>query len=80
MQVVLGGNWELFTNTIPKGFEVIGTVTHKNVIGALAVNQVSAKFVQVNANVIKHLNQRAVSVALEISKLNQTFKPLTAPL
>jgi uncharacterized low-complexity protein len=68
--VALGGNWRLYTNTIPAGGRAIGTVTMDGFdTGALVLIAATGIYVQVNAGAVKSIDQcksvAAVSEARE---------------
>lgn len=61
--VQVNGPWRLYTNTCPKGWEMLGTVQRDFEIGALGVSPVGI-YAQINASVIKSLDQKKVVSAL----------------
>jgi len=75
LSVDTGGNWKAYTDTLPKGCAVIGTVTiGASDSGALVRLAGTKNFVKVNAGAVAMLNQRAVAVALQMAE-RQQFKP-----
>lgn len=63
--VALGGNWRLYTNTIPANSRAIGTITRKGYdTGALVLIEGSGIYVQANAGEIRSLPQAKVAAAL----------------
>ena len=63
--VEVGDKWRFYTNTIPAGAEVIGTVSRDGMadIGAL-VRFANGNYVQINAGELRSLDGRKVSAAL----------------
>lgn len=68
LTVQIDGHWRLYTEVIPEGGRVLGTVT-RNVLdtGALVLIEATGLYVQVNVGVIRTLNQRKVHAALAVS-------------
>lgn len=63
--VALGGNWRLYTNTIPANSRAIGTVTRDGFeTGALVLIEATGKYVQINASSLRSIDQRKVLAAL----------------
>jgi hypothetical protein len=64
--VEIGDKWRLYTNTIPAGAEVIGTVSRDGLadIGAL-VRFSNGNFAQINDGSARRLDKRKVAAALE---------------
>ena len=61
------GNWRLYSNTIPANSIAIGTVTRAiGDTGALVKIEATGLYVQVNAGVVRSLNQRKVKSELGI--------------
>lgn len=59
-----GGNWRLYTNTLPDGATPMGTITRGvGDTGALARLQNGA-YVQINAGIVRALDGRKVAAAL----------------
>lgn len=66
--VDLNGKWRLYTNTIPANSTPLGTVTRdESDTGALVRNDTTGVYVQVNAGVVRGLDQRKIKAALGIS-------------
>ena len=71
MKVVIDANWKRYTNTVPKNFEAVGTITDDDGdSGALVViNRGSIPmYWQLNAGVLKGLPQHEVKAAVELAK------------
>jgi hypothetical protein len=69
LTVDTGGNWKAHTDTVPKGCEVLGTVTlGASDTGALVRLADSRNFVRVNAGKVAMLNQRQVITALQMAE------------
>jgi hypothetical protein len=65
LTVDLGGNWRLYTSTIPAHSRALGTVTRDGCdTGALVLIEATGLYVQVNAGVIRSLPQHKVAAAL----------------
>jgi hypothetical protein len=65
LTVSVGGNWRLYTNTLPVGSCAIGTVTRDDCdTGALVLIDATGLYVQVNAGAIRNLPQRKIVAAL----------------
>ena len=61
-----GGNWQLYTNTLPAGSEGIGTISRGEIdVGALVRITATGLYVQINAGVIRALDQRKVDAAIK---------------
>lgn len=59
------GAWRLYTNTLPEGSNVVGTVTRgESDTGALVLISATGQYVQVNAGSLRSLDQRKVKAAL----------------
>lgn len=58
------GNWRLYTNSIPGGCTVIGTVTRGEIETGALVKTEAGIYSMLNARVYKSLDQRKVAVAL----------------
>jgi len=66
LTVDLGGKWRLYTNTIPANSRAIGTITRDECdTGALVLIEATSLYVQINAGVLRSLEQRKVVAALE---------------
>jgi len=65
MTVVIGGHWRIYTRTIPQGARMIGVV-HRDIsdYGALVQFEHSGLYAQVNAGIVRQLDQRKVSAAI----------------
>jgi len=60
------GRWNLYTNTLPQGGTVIGTIKRDiGDVGALVRIENTGLYVQVNVGVSRSLDQRAVNIALK---------------
>lgn len=65
LTVDTGGNWRLYSNTIPPGFEALGTVTQSvGDTGALVRQQATGTYAQLNAGAVKSLDPRKINDAL----------------
>jgi hypothetical protein len=65
LTVNIGGNWRLYTNTIPKNSTPLGTVTRNGRdTGALVRIEATGIYVQVNAGVVRYLDTRKVVASL----------------
>lgn len=65
LTVSLGGNWRLYTNTLPANSRALGTVTREGYdTGALVLIEAPGLYVQVNAEAIRNLPQSKVMAAL----------------
>lgn len=62
-----GGNWRLYTNTIPSGWKALGTVSRDGEAGAL-VESPAGILCKLNAGAIRSLDQRKARAALEASR------------
>jgi hypothetical protein len=58
------GNWRLYTNSIPAGCTVLGTVTRDEIETGALVKTEAGIYSMLNARVYKSLNQRKVLAAL----------------
>ena len=65
LTVELDGNWRLYTQTVPKDAQVLGTVTRGDQIGALAKLAATGNYVLISAGAISTLDQRKVIAALQ---------------
>lgn len=65
LSVDLGGSWRIYTITLPAGSSAVGAVTRDGDAGALARIDATGLYVQVNAGVIRTLDQRKVRAAME---------------
>lgn len=60
------GGWQMYTNTIPAGGKVLGTVTRGGVdTGALVLIEKTRLYVQINASAARNLPQAAVRALVE---------------
>ena len=65
LSVVIGGNWRLYSNTLPAGSRAIGLVTRDDTdTGALVLIERTGLYVQVNAGAVRSLNQSKVVAAI----------------
>lgn len=65
LTVDLGGNWRLYTNTIPSSSRVIGTITRDGTdTGALVLIEATGIYTQINAGVHRALDQRKIVAAI----------------
>lgn len=65
LTVDLGGNWRLYTNTIPANSTALGTVTRDGIeTGALVRIESTGTYVQVNAGAMRNLDGRKVAAAM----------------
>ena len=62
------GNWRLYTNSIPAGCTVLGTVTRDGVETGALVQTEAGIYSMLNARVYRGLDQRKVAAALEIEQ------------
>lgn len=66
LAVDLGGNWRLYTNTLPVHSRAIGTVTRDGYdTGALVLIETTGLYVQINAGAIKHLPQHEIKAVID---------------
>jgi len=61
--VKINGPWRLYTNTIPAGWQMLGTIQRGLGIGALGLSPVGI-YAQINAGSIKTLDQCKIKSAL----------------
>ena len=61
--VQIDGPWRLYTNTQPVGWRIIGTIQRNMEIGALGLSPAGI-YAQINAGVIRSLDQRKVKACL----------------
>ena len=60
-----GGNWQLYTATIPPGSVALGTVTRNGTdTGALVRVENTGAYLQINAGCARRLDGRSVAAAL----------------
>ena len=65
LTVDAAGNWRLYTNTVPAGAVVLGTVTRDGTdTGALVRMEKTGAYLQINAGCARSLDGRAVAAAL----------------
>ena len=65
LAVDLDGNWRLYSNTLPTGSTPLGTVTRSGYdTGALVRIETTGLYVQVNAGVVRMLDQRKIKSAM----------------
>lgn len=65
LTVDAAGNWRLYTNTVPAGSVVLGTVTRDGIdTGALVRFERTGAYAQVNAGAVRSLDGRSVRAAL----------------
>lgn len=65
LTVNIGGDWRLYTQTIPTGAEAVGTVTRDETdTGALVLNRTGI-YAQVNAGAMRSLDQRKIWAAIQ---------------
>lgn len=62
------GNWRLYTNSIPAGCTVLGTVTRDGVETGALVQTEAGIYSMLNARVYRGLEQRKVAAALGIEQ------------
>jgi hypothetical protein len=62
------GNWRLYTNSIPAGCTVLGTVTQDGVETGALVRTEAGIYAMLNARVYRSLEQRKVAAALGIEQ------------
>lgn len=62
------GNWRLYTNSIPAGCKVLGTVTRDGVETGALVQTEAGIYSMLNARVYRGLEQRKVAAALGIEQ------------
>jgi len=68
LAVDVHGKWRLYTNTLPSGATALGTVTRSGYdTGALVRIEATGLYVQVNAGVVRMLDQRKAKSALTVS-------------
>lgn len=69
LTVQLDGKWRLYSNTVPVGSVALGTVTRGEFEhGALVRFAATGLYAQVNAGVMRTLDQRKVSAAIDAAK------------
>lgn len=61
--VTIGGPWRLYTNSIPPGWTMLGTIQRGMEIGALALSPAGI-YAQLNAGAIRPLDQRKISTSM----------------
>lgn len=62
LEVTLGAGWRLYAVRVPAGMRMLGTVTRGGVdTGALATVEANGRYVQINAGVVRRLDQRMVA-------------------
>ena len=61
--VQVGGQWRLYTNTRPTGWQMIGTIQRGVEIGALGLSPAGV-YAQINAGAVRALDQHKVLSAL----------------
>lgn len=59
-----GGNWRLYTNSMPAGCTALGTVTRGGETGALVITEAGI-YSMLNERVYSTLDQRKVNAALD---------------
>jgi len=64
LAVNLDGKWRLYTNTIPRDAEALGTVTQGEGYTGALVKLPSGLYVQINAGAMRNLEGRKVAAAL----------------
>lgn len=64
----INGPWALYTHVIP-GWEMLGTVDRGGNTGALARSSIGV-YAQINAGVVRALDQRKVQAALDAARLS----------
>jgi len=65
LTVDTGGNWRLYTNSVPAGMTPVGVVTRDGIeAGALMRVDATGCYVQVNAGAVRTLDGRKVAAAL----------------
>lgn len=70
LSVKLGGDWRLYSATLPAGSVVLGTISRGRFdVGALLQMSGSGLYVQLNIGVIRTLDQRKVAAAIESARL-----------
>lgn len=72
LTVALGGNWRLYSSTIPAGSQALGTIT-RNIgdTGALVRIEATGIYVQANAGVVRTLPQDKVADLVEAARRGQ---------
>ena len=66
--VDLGGNWRIYTNTIPAGSKAIGVVDRGHDKGALVHIEKTGLYVQVNAGSVRSLPQSKIAAAVDAAR------------
>lgn len=75
LAVDLSGKWRLYSNTIPQGSQVLGTVTRDaGDTGALVITA-AGLYAQVNAGVVRALPQSKVAAAVAQARLASSSNP-----
>jgi hypothetical protein len=64
MRVTLGGNWRIYTNTVPEGCEVVGVVWRDFYDRGALVRTSAGLYAQLNDGVLRTLPQREVVEAI----------------
>lgn len=66
--VDLGGNWRLYTNTIPEGSKALGVIDRGHDKGALILIEATGIYIQGNAGVARSLPQSKVQAAIDAAR------------
>jgi hypothetical protein len=71
LTVTLGGNWRIWSNTIPAGSRALGTVSRDGIFsdsGVLVQIESTGIYAQINAGVLRTLPQSKVAAAIEAAR------------
>ncbi len=71
LTVTLGGNWRIWSNTIPAGSRALGTVSRDGSFsdsGALVQIEATGLYAQINAGALRTLPQAKVAAAIESAR------------
>ena len=69
-------SWKLYTPLVPQGMTMLGTVRRgADAAGALALDESTGRYVQLNAGACRNLDQRKVKEALATLKKRQATSP-----
>lgn len=75
LTVDLGGNWRLCAGVLPRGMRALGTVARGVETGALALVEATGIYVQINAGVMRTLDQRKVQAAVDAARAGSQGGP-----
>lgn len=78
LTVTLGGNWRIWSNTIPPGSRALGTVSRDGSFsdtGCLVQINATGLYAQINAGVLRTLPQAKVAAAIEAARAGSQGGP-----